>query len=308
MGSRRPAAGSADVGSSQARSPPGQLRRSPAWRARSDRGCRRRSPRPPSCRASPPRSTRGGASGTSAPIDSPIAAATSRPTKSSSARGPIGWPAPSFMQVSIRLRVEAVALEQADGVEQVGKEQPVDHEAGGVGHLDRGLVERSQSSCRRRRVSSARLAGKRQLHQPHLSTGLNTCRAPKRSGRPLASASSGPRARRWWWRARRPRGGPAETLWSARLASGVLGDRLRPRSRTRQAPRARSLPWRHRRSPRARVGRGRAASPEDHLVRPEAARARPQAIAPLPAIPRLCEGFRPPPPPRFRAPTPAALG
>ena len=31
---------------------------------------------------------------------SPIASATSRPTKSSSASGPIGWPAPSFMQVS----------------------------------------------------------------------------------------------------------------------------------------------------------------------------------------------------------------
>ena len=61
----------------------------------------RRSRRWPSGRAGPRAISSRTRSGTSAPIDSPIAADTSRPTKSSSASGPIGWPAPSFMQVSI---------------------------------------------------------------------------------------------------------------------------------------------------------------------------------------------------------------
>ena len=111
--------------------------------------------RRPCGRACPRRSARARASGTSAPIDSPIAAATSRPTKSSSAERPHRVAGAQLHAGVDRLWLEAVALEQPHGVEQVGEQQLVDDEAGGVGHLDRGLAELarrarcSSSSCRR---------------------------------------------------------------------------------------------------------------------------------------------------------------
>jgi hypothetical protein len=48
----------------------------------------------------------------------------------------------------------------------------------------------SQSSCSRRFVSSLAPSGNDSSTSFILSTGLNTCSAPKRSGRPLASASA----------------------------------------------------------------------------------------------------------------------
>ena len=50
---------------------------------------------------------------------SPIATATSRPTKSSSLSGPIGCPAPSCMQSSTSAGVHAGRLQQPHGLEEV---------------------------------------------------------------------------------------------------------------------------------------------------------------------------------------------
>ena len=157
-------------------------------------------------------------SGTSAPIDSPIAAATSRPTKSSSASGPIGCPAPSFMQVSTRLGVEAVALEQPHRVEQVGEEQPVDHEARPRrAPPRRSSRARSQRSRAAPRVSSVGLVGEAKLDELHLLD-----RVEHMEGGEAVGAAAGAR------RARPPR------------ATSGGGEQRRRRAAARRAGRSRS--------------------------------------------------------------------
>ncbi len=116
-------------------------------------------------------------------------AATSRPTKSSSASGPIGCPAPSRMQVSISAGVHPGPLHQPDGIEEIGEEQAVDDESGLVGDLDRGLAQRRAPVPDP--VGRARRAGPSGRHSSTSSircTGLNTCRPNSRSGLPLAAA------------------------------------------------------------------------------------------------------------------------
>ena len=79
---------------------------------------------------------------------SPIATATSRPTKSSSAQRPHRVPgAEPHAGVDVG-RVHPGRLHQPHGLEQVGEEQPVDDEPGLVGDLDRGLAERRAPGAR----------------------------------------------------------------------------------------------------------------------------------------------------------------
>ena len=88
--------------------------------------------------------------GTSAPIDSPIAPDTSSPTKSSSASGPIGWPAPSFMQVSIASGSSPLRSSSRTASNRYGNSSRLTTKPGSVRHLDRGLAERlAERACAR---------------------------------------------------------------------------------------------------------------------------------------------------------------
>ena len=74
----------------------------------------------------------------------------------------------------MRLGVDAVALDQPHRVEQVGEEQPVDDEAGGVGHLDGGLLEPLAEAVQLALGLGGRLAGNDSSTSFIFSTGLNT--------------------------------------------------------------------------------------------------------------------------------------
>jgi hypothetical protein len=67
---------------------------------------------------------------------------------------------------------EARALEQLDRVEEEREQQPVDHEAGRVGHLDHGLAERRAQPVRAGARVGARGGGERELDQRHLRDGV----------------------------------------------------------------------------------------------------------------------------------------
>ena len=264
-------------------------RASPARLAAVSRSCR--SPRRPCGRACPRRSARAPASGTSAPIDSPIATATSRPTKSSSASGPIGWPAPSFMQVSIALRVDAVALEQPHGVEQVGEEQLVDDEAGRVGHLDGGLARAARRGACSSSLRVARSPRRGRTARPasSCSTGLKTCSAAKRSGRPLACGQLGDRQRRGRRGERSSSSGSSSPscAWMSRLTSVSSATASTTMSQPAQLVEIghdarRSRPSRRRCSADCSL---RAHTTTSWCS--AAARASPQAIAPLPDYSQL---------------------
>ena len=145
---------------------PKRARRGTALRAGVSRRCR--SPRPalrPSLPSAISSRTR---SGTSAPIDSPIAAATSRPDEVEQRQRAHRVAGAELHAGVDALGVDAVALEQAHGVEQVGEEQPVDDEAGGVGHLDRGLLEPLAEAVQLELRLGRRLVGEGQLDQLHL--------------------------------------------------------------------------------------------------------------------------------------------
>ena len=74
-------------------------------------------------------------------MTSAIDARVSRPTKSASVNGPIGWLAPAFIPVSMSSIEPDALLVGADRVEHVGDQQPVDDEAPVVPRGDRGLAE-----------------------------------------------------------------------------------------------------------------------------------------------------------------------
>ena len=115
----------------------------------------------------------------------------------------------------------------ADGAEQVGEQQPVDDEARDVGDLDRGLAERVAQRAGPLARVSARLGGKASSISFIRGTGLKTCRPTKRSGWPLARASSVTDSEEVVWRVP-PRGSawPARLGEHRRLAAVVLDDRL----------------------------------------------------------------------------------
>ena len=170
-------------------------------------------------RARPRRSARPTRGGIASPIVSPIASDTSRPTRSSSASGPIGWPAPSRMQVSMSVGVHAGLFEQPHRAEQVREQQAVDDEARARRAPPRAVFSNaSHSASARLRVSSLAARGKISSTSFICVTGLNTCRPRKRSGRPLACAS---------------RSTDSEEVVLARIASRVehavqLGQQRRP--------------------------------------------------------------------------------
>ena len=80
-------------------------------------------------------------------------------------------------------------LEEGHRAEEVGEEQPVDHEARQVGDLDGRLAQRvAQIERARRRVASVAAAGKASSTSFIFGTGLKTCRPTKRSDMPVARA------------------------------------------------------------------------------------------------------------------------
>ena len=180
----------------------------------------------------PRRPGRGSARGPATPISSPIASATSRPTKSSSSSGPMGWPAPSFMHSSMACGRQPAGLLQLDGVEQEREQQAVDDEAGGVGDLDGGLAERRRTARACARGSPAlAAAGKMTSTSFIFGHGVEDVQPDEavgvRAGAPRARSTA---ARRWWWR----RWPPAAT-WRSRSAIrrglGVVDPRRSPRPR-----------------------------------------------------------------------------
>ena len=175
---------------------------------------------------------------------SPIATATSRPTKSSSASGPIGCPAPSVMQVSTAAGVEPGSLEQPHGVEQVREQQPVDDEARLVGDLD-------GASCRAPRTTPTRSAadvgvelrsGRQSSTSSIFVTGLKTWSPKRRSAMP---------------RGRRGRRSRSDEVVVARSASGQRRASVGESARSSSAGPRRSP----RRSGRSRRARRRRSSP-----------------------------------------------
>ena len=221
---------------------------------------------------------------------------TSRPTKSSSASGPIGWPAPSFMQASTSPASMPVRSMQPDGVEEVGEEQAVDDEAGLVGDLDRGLAER-RAPGERPLAGAVGAVGEADLDQLHPRHRVEDVEAEEAAGDAAAP--------------RRSRRSPSEEVVVARSALGAgLGELAR--AARPSAPPPRRSPRRRRRTRRGRRGRWspaaararrprswrrrRRLSPRRARRRPRCGRAgscravvvetaaRPVAIAPLPAI------------------------
>ncbi len=119
-----------------------------------------------------------------------------RPSRAARA-GPIGWPAPSFMQVSTASGSRPLASSSSHRVEEVGEQQPVDHEAGHVGHLDRGLAERLAQRVHavagvRRRLRRGRPA----RPAASWSTGLKTWKRGEAVGAPAGLGQRLDRQRR----------------------------------------------------------------------------------------------------------------
>ena len=183
-------------------------------------------------------------SGTSVSMASPMAIETSRPTRSSRASGPIGWPAPSFMHASTWSGAIPVPLEQAHGVEQVREQQPVDDEARQVGgDLDGGLVQRLAQRVRPAGACPrSASAGKASSTSAIRGTGLKTCSATKRLRPPAGVGErAAPTATRWSWRARRRRSSSSSSRpSSSRLGLELLDDRLDHERGVRPARRGRS--------------------------------------------------------------------
>ena len=248
----------------------------------------RRSPRRSCVRASRPRSARATRPGIGSSISSPIAADTSRPTKSSSASGPIGWPAPSFMHVSTACGSMPLSSSRRTALNRYGNSRRFTTKPGSAGHLD-GASCRAPRRARGRAGACRTLAssGKASSTSFIFSTGLKTWMPAKRSGRPLAAASSGPTATRWWRPPRRPRpaarpSSPSSVALHAQVLDdclddeGAVGELLDVGDDVHVV----TEPLAH------ALGRVLAARPEDHArdARPRRC-ARPRAIAPLPTIP-----------------------
>ena len=126
--------------------------------------------------------------GTGSPIVSPIAADTSSPTRSSSASGPIGCPAPRRMQVSMSSGSMPVSSSSRTALNRYGNSSRLTTKPGMSGTSTGVFSKSSHSASVRARVSALAPAGKTSSISCILVTGLNTCSPRKRSGRPLASA------------------------------------------------------------------------------------------------------------------------
>ena len=116
----------------------------------------------------------------------------SRPMKSASASGPIGWLAPFCIAASMSAIDAEAALEARDRVDHVGHQQAVHDVAGRVAR-PRPAVLPSCFAKRdaRRRPSRARCAAPGATSTSFMAwTGLKKCRPTKRSGRLVAAASS----------------------------------------------------------------------------------------------------------------------
>ena len=224
----------------------------------------------------------------------PIAAETSRPTRSSSASGPIGCPAPRRMQWSIASGVQPGLLEQPHGVEEVGEEQAVDDEARHVGHLDRGLAERlAQRARARARVACVASGGKASSTSSIFGTGLKTCSADEALGRAArVRPARRPTARRWWWPAPRGVQAPGE-LGVQSSALAAASSAIASTTKVASAEHARSVSMRTLAPlrPGAEASR-RSSGPR---ARARSAPSRPSAPTPLPRRAR-----RRPPPARRR--------
>ena len=189
-------------------------------------------------------------------------------------------------------------LEQLDGREEVGEEQPVDDEAGDVGHDDGALAERLAERDRALRAASVAPARERELDELHLVHRVEDVQPAKRSATPHASPSSPTDSDEVV--VARTASGPAAPRARKHLGLhvAVLGDRLDEEGGVGEAVRVRrdehrdvpaltspgALPQRAdplRRAARRLGGAGRAPGPRRGAPRRAA---RPHAIAPLPAM------------------------
>ena len=130
------------------------------------------------------------------------------PTKSSSASGPIGCPAPSVMQVSIVLGAQpGLAPAAARRSNRYGNSSRLTTKPGDVRDLDGGLAERlAQREGARARLlawpaggnaSSIELHLRHRVEHVQADEALGCARSPRRARRPTAT--------RWWSRGSRRR-------------------------------------------------------------------------------------------------------
>ena len=144
--------------------------------------------------------------GSSSNMISPTECVVSRPTKSSSVNGPIGWLAPPFIAASICSIEPDALLARADRVEQVRDQQAVDDEARLVARVRPWSCRASRRT--RSRARAASVAGRDRPHhleQRHHLGRIEEVKAEEAlralgRGRLVDHA----RARRCWWRTAPP--------------------------------------------------------------------------------------------------------
>ena len=185
----------------------------PAAAGISRRTCRSRAP--PSGPARPSAIICSIRSGTSAPIVRPIAADTSSPTRSSSASGPSGWPAPSRMQVSIASGSSPVRSISRTASNRNGNSRRLTTKPAVSGTSTAVLPSASHSAYARARVAVRGRGREGELDQVHLRDRVEDVQPDEavgpagrvgELGRPTATRSSsrGSRRRAAARRARRP--------------------------------------------------------------------------------------------------------
>src|SRR4051794_5558028 len=124
------------------------------------------------------------------PIASPMAFDTSSPTKSSSASGPIGCPAPSVMHWSIDSASSPVSSWKTTALNRYGNRSRLTTKPGRSGTSTGVLPSASHRAKARSRVLPLTPCGNASSTSFIRGTGLKTCRPTKRSGWPEAWASS----------------------------------------------------------------------------------------------------------------------
>ena len=109
---------------------------------------------------------------------------TSRPTKSASSSGPIGWFSPTFAPVSMSSAVAVLLLEHPHRLGQERHQDPIDDEPGPVGRDDQLLAELAGELADRRSVSSVG-------REPRMSStsGITGHRAGRSASRRTARAA-----------------------------------------------------------------------------------------------------------------------
>ena len=199
------------------------------------------------------------------------------------------------MQSSTACGSRPVSSSTRDRVEQVREQQPVDDEARRVRDLDGDLAERRAQRAGPRARVGVRGGGKTSSTRSIFGTGLNTCSPTKRPGRPVASASALTESAEVVRGEDRPvRRAAAEAAQQRRAWRHAPRRSPRPRTSRPAARRGRRRPTRCRRPRRPRFSIRRstlavaASGRRAHSTTcpcSAATQARPEAMAPPPAMP-----------------------